>query len=166
MIRALVALLLVPLAWPWFAWPAINSAFRLITDGPISWHWDLTNAVFNWRHLFTLSYSMVVAVFLPLVLLLRLARWNSFWLYPLAGALLGFVGPLLLQLFGSGEALRTTLHQPSVLLYMFRSNEFSHYQLGSAFASAITLSLFWFAAVWANPWFSRGRVPVTEPGAT
>src|SRR5262245_62021024 len=99
-IRIALALLLVPLVWPWIAWPAINSAFRLLSDGPIGWHWDIANAMFNSRHLFTLAYALMILIFLPFIVLFRFARWSSFWVYLLAGAILGFAGPLLLQLFG------------------------------------------------------------------
>ena len=154
MVRAMLALLLVPLVWPWIAWPAINTAFRLLAYGSIGWHWDFANAIFNWRNLFSLSYALMVFLFLPAILLFRVLRWTSFWIYPLAGGVIGFAGPLLLQLFTSADELQTTLRHPSTLLLIFQSNEVSHYQLGSGFASAITLSVFWVAAVWKNPWYS------------
>src|SRR5262245_19061506 len=142
MIRSLAALLLVPLVWPWIAWPAINSAFRLLSYGAIGWNWDFTNALFNWRNLFALAYALMFFIFLPALAALSALRWNSFWPYPLLGAVLGFMGPMLLSFVSAGDGLGEVLHHPSTLLVIFQSNQITHYQLGSGFASAVTLSLF------------------------
>lgn len=157
MIRALLAFLLVPLAWPWIAWPAINSGFRVLSYGKLDWNWDFSNAALNWRTLCVLAYALMLFFFLPALAALRALRWNSSWLYPLLGAVLGFMGPVLLSFAGDG--LLEVLRHPSALLVIFQSNQISHYQLGSSFASAITLSMFWIAAVWANPWYSARPQP-------
>ena len=59
--RALLALIVALLVWPWLAWPSINLAFRLLTGGSLSWHRDFTAAA---RRVIALQSVMAKAGFL------------------------------------------------------------------------------------------------------
>ncbi len=160
MLRALLALIASLLVWPWLAWPAINTAFRLLT-GSLSWHWDFTNALFNWRMLAMQAVLYTTVLFVPWIVWCRHKRWSSPWPYALGGLVLGYLGLAIQDIVHVAifrpsdllDMLELTLTSPSSLLVYLWGSQLWHYQIGFAATSAAMLALFWLLGVWGNPWF-------------
>jgi len=175
--RALVALIVSLLVWPWIAWPAVNLAFQSLTDGQLSWHWDFVNALFNWRTLLMQAALFTGVLFVPWIVWCRHRRWSSPWPYALGGLVLGYLGlaiqdtvqAAILQPSHLLDMLDLALTSPSSLLVYLWGSQLWHYQIGFAATSAATLALFWQLGVWRNPWFrvaaDADAQALLQPGA-
>jgi len=161
LLRALLALIVGLLAWPWIAWPAINVAFQLLSNAPLSWRWDLTNALFNWRNLATQAVLFTTVLFVPWIVWCRHKRWSSPWPYAGGGLVLGYLGLAIQDIVHEAifrpshllDMLEMALTSPSGLLVYLWGSQLWHYQIGFAATSAAMLALFWLLGVWGNPWF-------------
>jgi len=160
-LRALVALVVSVLVWPWLAWPAINLAFQLLTGSPLSWHWDFMNALFNWRMLVMQAGLFTTVLFVPWIVWCRHRRWSSALPYALGGLVLGYLGLAIQDIVHVAifqpshllDMLELALTSPSSLQVYLWGSQLWHYQIGFAASSAATLALFWPLGVWGNPRF-------------
>lgn len=158
MARALTALLLVPLVWPWMFGMATDAAAALLAHGALRdwpwWSWEQT--LLN-SHFFRWAYLLMLLVFLPCVLLFRKLGLNAMWVYVTSGAILGLIGPiafsLALDIIRSPKQWFEMLAGPGRLDWEALLMMFGHMLSGSAIASAVMMVIFWFAAVKGNPFF-------------
>lgn len=163
MLRIALASMVSPMLFPWIAWPATNTAFQGLSQGEISWHWDITNALVNAQFFVFHGYILMFLVFVPFVFLLKKMHWISWWIFPLSGVVFGFlffslaltIPSLFTQPQTLPEFFSALVGAPGGMMNVFWVPEIQHYQLGSTLASGLMMICFWLVGVRGNTWLTE-----------